>query len=397
MLMHIDMDAFFASVEQRINPALRGKPVIVGSRDKKYHTVVAAASYEAKAYGISSGMSSHEALKICPHAEFVACDSTKYTFVSRQIFEILQAYSPYVEHTTIDEFDLEVSGLEHIFGSNLELGKTIKNRIRGAFGLNCSIGIAPTWILAKLGSKISKPDGLILIDEANLDTLIKGLAVEKICGIGPALTALLRDLGITTCDQLKAAPENILIDNFGRTTGHWLYVILRPNNEVLSKPQNHPPIFMAEKSGYDLPKSIGHSYTLPRETYNKNVIYSWLRMLSEMVAERARKSRLTGRTISLWISSKNEAFLRQRTFSIPTSDGWEIFVRSKAILSQKKAKILAVRAIGTSLSSLNFDDAPPLLTEQKRREDLLTAIDKINAKHGDWTISPATLSLINPR
>ena len=388
MLMHIDMDAFFASVEQQINPALRGKPVIVGSRDKKYHTVVAAASYEAKAYGITSGMPSWQALKICPHAEFVACDSAKYTYVSRKIFEILQEYSPYVEHATIDEFDLQIDGLEPHFGSNLELGRTVKKHIREAFGLSCSIGIAPTWILAKLGSKIGKPDGLILINEANLDTLIKDLPVEKICGIGPALTAHLQSLGITTCDQLKAAPENILIDNFGRTVGHWLYAVLR-TDENLSYQKGE-----TETDGPQ--KSIGHSYTLPREIGDKNVVFAWLRMLSEMVAERARKSHLTGRTISLWISSRNESFLRQKTYQIPTNDGWEIFVRSKAILSQKKTKILAIRAIGVNLSSLNFDDAPPLLTEQKRREALLVAIDKINAKYGEWTLSPAILGLINP-
>ncbi len=192
MLLHIDMDAFFASVEQQVNPRLRNKPVIVGSRDKKYNTVVAAASYEAKAYGIRSGMSSYEALKICPHAEFVACDSAKYTHVSREIFELLQEFSPCVEHTTIDEFDLLLDGLEPIFGPFLDIGKSIKKRIREAFGLSCSVGIAPTWILAKLGTKIRKPDGLILINEANLDTLILGLPVDKICGIGPALTAYLR-------------------------------------------------------------------------------------------------------------------------------------------------------------------------------------------------------------
>lgn len=318
--MHIDMDAFFASVEQQINPYLKGKPVIVGSRDKKYHTVVAAASYEAKAYGIHSGMSSYEALKICPHAEFVACDSAKYTFVSRRIFEILQDYSPYVEHSTIDEFDLGISGLEPHFGSFLELGGLIKKRIKDAFGLNCSIGIAPTWILAKLGTKIRKPDGLILINDANLDTLIQGLPVEKICGIGPALTNYLQGLGIITCDQLKAVPENVLIANFGRSTGQWLYqvlrteVILRPTNGEFSTPQNHPPMFVAENT----PKSIGHSYTLPRETTNRETIFAWLRMLSEMVAERMRKYGFTGQTVSIWVSSKNESFLRQKTYSIPT-------------------------------------------------------------------------------
>lgn len=386
MLLHIDMDAFFASVEQQINPALKGKPVIVGSRDKKYYTVVAAASYEAKAYGVKSGMRSCDAFKLCPHAEFVACDSAKYTYVSREIFNMLQPYSPFVEHSTIDEFDLEIDGLEPHFGQPKELGRTIKNRINEAFGLTCSIGIAPTWILAKLGSKLEKPDGLTLIDDDNLDTLLKGLPVDKICGIGPALAAHLAGLGIMTCNQLKAIPQEILIANFGQATGHWLYAILRTDENLTYQ--------KGQVENSETPKSVGHSYTLPRETKNQEIIFEWLRMLSEMVAERLRKYGLLGHTVSLWINSRNESFIRQKTYQIPTNDGWEIFVRSRGILSQKKAYISGVRALGVSLSGLISDCAPPLFIEQKKREELLAAMDKINAKYGDWTLSPAVLSHI---
>ncbi len=383
MILHIDMDAFFASVEQQINPTLRGKPVIVGARDSKHHTVVTAASYEAKAYGISSGMPSWKALKICPHAEFVACDSVRYTYVSGQIFELLKDYAPQVEHATIDEFDLEISGLEPFFGPPLELGKIIKKRIREAFGLACSVGIAPTWILAKLGTKIKKPDGLILIDDSNLDSLIKDLPVEKICGIGPALTAHLQSLGIMTCGQLKTTTQAILIDHFGKTTGHWLFHILRTEkNQTWQKGEIEPR---------EIPKSIGHSYTLPAETRNKNTIHSWLRILSEMIGERMRKNGLLGHTISLWTSSRNESFLRQKTYQTPTSDGWEIFARARALLGQEKAKITSIRALGVTLSGLEKNQTPPLLIEQKRREALLASMDKINERFGDWAIHPASI------
>lgn len=388
MLLHIDMDAFFASIEQQINPALRGKPVIVGSRDKKYKTVVAAASYEAKAYGIKSGMPSYEALKICPHAEFVACDSAKYTYVSHKILELLGQFSPCVEHSTIDEFDLEISGLESFFGPPLDMGKTIKKCIREAFGLNCSIGIAPTWILAKLGTKIKKPDGLILINEENLDSIIQGLAVEKICGIGPALTVYLAGLGILTCDQLKNTSEKILVNNFGRSAGHWLYAILRTDENVSYQKGE------VEKNA--APKTIGHSYTLPQEINRRETIFSWLRMLSEMVAERSRKTGASGKTICLWVNSRNESFVRQKTYQIPTNDGWEIFSRARAIFGENKTIPRPVRALGVTLSSLIFEATPPLFYEQKRREDLLAATDQINTKYGDWTILPATLTGIHP-
>lgn len=386
MIMHIDMDAFFASVEQQINPKLKNKPVIVGARDQKYKTVVAAASYEAKAFGITSGMPTWQAFKICPHAEFVPADSSKYTHVSHKIFELLKDYSPFVKHATIDEFDLELDGLEPFFGTFLNMGQTIKNKIREVFGLNCSAGIAPTWILAKLGSKIRKPDGLILINQENLDELIKNVSIDKVCGIGPSLTRHLQNLGILTCGQLKSVPENLLIDNFGQTTGHWLYAILRTAENMTWQ--------KGQISLSDIPKSVSHSYTLPVQINDQRTILAWLKMLSEMVAERSRKYGILGRTISLWISSRNESFLKQKTFWIPTHDGSEIFTRAKGILSERKHKILGVRALGVHLSGLLKNTAPPLLHEQKRREALLETMDLINSKHGDWTISPASLTMI---
>jgi len=388
MLLHIDMDAFFASVEQQVNPALKGRPVIVGSRDKKYRTVVAAASYEAKAYGIDSGMPTWEAFKLCPHAAFVACDSARYTYVSREIFGLLEPFSPDIRHTTIDEFDLAVDGLEPHFGSFLNLGQIIKDRIKEAFGLNCTIGIAPTWILAKLACKLNKPDGLFWVTEANLDGVIKGVPVSKVCGIGPALTRYLGSLGITTCDRLKETPENVLVDNLGRAVGHWLFEALRTRENLTFQKGHVEP--------RESPKSVGHSYTLPRDTGDPKIILSWLRMLCEMVAERTRKYGLSGRTTGLWLSFKNESFFRQKTHPITTHDGWEIFSRARAIYGPKKAHFRAIRALGVHLTGLEKDQTPPLLPGPKKREDLLGAMDQINARFGDWTLYPAAIQTIGP-
>jgi nucleotidyltransferase/DNA polymerase involved in DNA repair len=198
-------------------------------------------------------------------------------------------------------------------------------------------------------------------------------------------------MGILTCGQLKTTPESMLIANFGRTIGSWLYQALRTDGNPAYKknaPHTAEPLKL---------KSIGHSYTLPAEIYNRNIAFSWLRMLSEMVAQRARKNRCQGKTISLWINSKNESLVRQKTFSIPTNDGWEIFVRSRALFGQKKGIFRPVRAIGVTLSGLVFDETPPLLAEQKRRGALLMAQDKINAKYGDWTIAPAILAETHPK
>ncbi len=388
MLLHIDMDAFFASVEQQVNPALKGRPVIVGSRDKKYRTVVAAASYEAKAYGIDSGMPTWEAFKLCPHAAFVACDSARYTYVAREILGLLEAFSPDIRHTTIDEFDLAVGGLEPHFGSFLTLGQMVKDRIKEAFGLNCTIGIAPTWILAKMACKLNKPDGLFWITEANLDKVIKGVPVSRVCGIGPALTRYLGSLGILTCDQLKAISENVLIESFGRAVGHWLCQSLRTDeNLTFQKGETDP------NKG---PESIGHSYTLPHEISDPKSIEAWLRMLCEMVAERTRKYGLSGRTTGLWLSFENESFFRQKTHPIATHDGWEIFSRAKAIYGPKKAHFRAIRALGVQLMGLEKDLTPPLLPGQKRREELLGAVDRINGRFGNWTLYPAAIQTIEP-
>jgi len=394
MLLHLDMDAFFASVEQQVNPALKDRPVIVGSRDKKYRTVVAAASYEAKAYGIDSGMPTWKAFKLCPHAAFVACDSARYTYVSREILDLLEAYGPGIRRTTIDEFDVVVDGLEPHFGSFLALGQAIKNRIRQAFGLACTIGIAPTWLLAKLACKLNKPDGLFLLTEANLDEVIQGVPVSKVCGIGPALSRYLEALGISTCDQLKETPQDVLIDNFGRATGRWLFEALRTRENFSFQ---KGPVEARE-----MPRSVGHSYTLPRDTSDPKIILAWLRMLCEMVAQRSRKYGLVGRTTGLWLSFKNESFFRQKTHPIPTHDGWEIFARAMAIYAQKgiygpqKAHFRAVRALGVHLTGLEKDQTPPLLHSQKRREELLSAMDTINGRFGDWTLYPAVIQAIGP-
>lgn len=395
MIMHLDMDAFFASIEQRINPALKGQPVIVGARDNKYATVVCAASYEAKAYGITSGMPSRKAFTICPHAKFVACDSAKYAHISSRILEILSAeFSPFVTRTSIDEFTLNTNGLNRIFGSPETMAESIKKRILETFDLTCSIGVAPTWILAKLGSDLNKPDGFLKIDASNIDTALRGLAVSEICGIGPSLSERLKKaLAVKTCDQLKAVPQTALLAYFGQSTGTWLYRAVRCGQDA---PAEHTsPSKLHDTENYqhseEPPKSIGHSYTLPKETTKQEIIFAYLRLLSEMVAERVRKDSLWGRTVSVDWSSRKESFAKQKTFLEPTNDGFEIFRRSAGILGLKNGKIHAVRCLGITLSGLTSDNHLPLLTEQKKREALLGAIDRINSKLGNWGIFPASI------
>lgn len=383
MIIHIDMDAFFASIEQAINPNLKGRPLIVGSRNNKYHTVVCAASYEAKRLGIDSGMRTKEAFLICPKAEFIAADSAKYLYISQQIFEMLKEYPCELQYSSIDEFDLELTNKQKT--KYLCIAKEIKQRIKNNFQITCSIGIAPNWQLAKLGSKIEKPEGLVFIDQTNYLDILKDLSIEKVCGIGPALTLQLNNLGIKTCGQLITYSRQILIHKFGKI-GTWLADCLKPQYQESLKSSNDQK----------LPKSIGHSYTLARATSNPKIILSWMRLLSEMVGQRLRKLGLKAQTISIWISNyQNRGFSRQRTFKTSISHGVDIFMRSRAILGLNKGQKIGLRAIGVGVSSLSPQYQIPLLIKEKTEKTLTQTLDKINDKFGDWTVYPAILALIH--
>jgi len=385
MFLHIDMDAFFASIEQAVNPRLKGRPLIVGSRAKKYHTVVCAASYEAKALGIDSGMSSREAFRLCPNAEFVVADSAKYIFTSERIFQLLKDFSPNLEYLSVDEFVLGLEGLDKVLGSPQEICAKIKQAIKEAFGITCSIGIAPTRILAKLASKLDKPDGLKIITEQDLPSFFQDMPVELLCGIGPSLKTSLNLIGILSLKDLFDAPKNLLIDKFGKL-GYWLFEAVRANKDL---PVN--PFDAADTP----PKSIGHSYTLPRATANKEAIFAWIRLLSEMVSQRLREKNLEAKTVHLYLIGPeiNRGFSKQKTFIEPTFDGYELYRRCIGIVAQNRGIDFKVRAIGVSCSNFKSQEGLFLLTEQVKRCRLLNALDSINNKIGEWSIFPASITL----
>ncbi len=422
MFMHIDMDAFFASIEQAVNPRLKGKPLIVGGRlarlhsggQGRMHTVVCAASYEAKALGIDSGMSSAEAFRICPNLEFVVADSAKYIYTSEKIGELLINFSPQVERSSIDEFVLETDGLAD---KPKEIGEKIKAKIRASFGITCSIGIAKTRLLAKLASKLKKPDGLVILQENDLPQVFKNTPVEKLCGIGKSLKIRLNSLGIETCWQLFDTQKELLVEQFGKI-GIWLYQALRSDTFATNKPNPEgrgstgslsiSPEGKGRRADFDtavslldtpeeLPKSIGHSHTLPYEISQKQAIFSWLRLLSEMVGFRLRQENLEAKTLYLYLmDSKHLGISRQKTFSLATFDGYEIYLRCLFILNKSQKPLKKVRSIGISASNLQAPQRPYLFAVQSRREALIFSLDKINAKFGDWTVFPASVSSISP-
>ncbi|MBL7130794.1 MAG: DNA polymerase IV [Candidatus Omnitrophica bacterium] len=375
MILHIDMDAFFASIEQVINPRLRGRPLIVGSRPSRLHTVVCAASYEAKAYGIDSGMPSKEAFQICPNLAFVPAQQSRYIWTSEQILELLKGYSFGVSYTSIDEFQMDIRDTPE----PETMAQGIQKRIQEAFKITASIGIAKNCLLAKLASKINKPNGIAIITETNLGQILAKVPVQKLCGVGEKLGQVFDLLGVKTCLDLYQKSAHFLEQNLGKN-GLNLYLSLHPTDHFDGPEDDSKP------------KSIGHSYTLPRTSENTGFIQAWIRLLSEMVARRLREQNLLARTVHLWLNGPEIGYFgAQKTYKEAINDGYDICHRCLKIIAKKGKKMPKIRAFGVTCSGLIPAQYPPLFKEQKRREELIKAVDKINACHGENAIYPAVV------
>ena len=393
MILHIDMDAFFASIEEAINPRLRGKPLIVGSRGNRMHTVVCAANYAAKALGIHSGMPTKRAYSIYSKLEFVAADQAKYIWTSEQIFELLKGFNLPVNYASIDEFQLELSGSPDL--NPVSLGKEIKAQIYANFNISASVGIARNWLLAKLASKLNKPDGLTLIDDSNFEQILRKASLDKLCGMGGKNGQILMAKGLKTCwDLYLNLPEFFnTFDNAQTQTPQGALLSVDPEQ---GRRVNNDPSKFNENPGKssEKPKSISHSYTLPRDQINPQVIQAWIRMLSEMVATRLRQQNLTSVTVHLWLNGPEIGdFGAQRSYQTPTNDGYEIYQRALKIMSKASFKNPKIRAIGVTCSGLSWGDYSPLLSEEVRREGLIQALDRINNRFGEGVIYPAITAL----
>ena len=373
MILHIDMDAFFASIEQAINPKLKGKPLIVGTRNNKLYTVVCAASYEAKALGISSGMPSADAFRICPHLEFVAAQQSKYIWTSEQILNMLRNYGYELNYASIDEFQIDIADTN----DPETLAKEIQKQIYANFKITASIGIARNCLLAKLASKLNKPNGIVILTPHNLEQVLAITPVKKLCGIGQKTEVLMQDLGVKTCLDLYHKTPGFLEQNLGKY-GLNLNLGLHSIESLRTTCEEEKP------------KSVGHSYSLPRASENPGLIRAWIRLLSEMVGQRLRQQNLTSQTVHLWLSGPQSTGLNsQKTYSQATNDGHEIYARCLRILAKISLRMPRIRALGVTCSNLSQSSYLPLFREEKRRERLIKAVDSINTRQGEGAIYPA--------
>lgn len=377
--MHVDMDAFFASVEQRCNPALQGKPIAVVGPGKR--TVVAAASYQARSYGVKAAMTLPKAKALCPHIIFVVADHQKYSDTCQKIIKILQEYTPTVEIYSIDESFLDVSGVLHKYKNPQELAAIIKERIKKELGLSCSVGIAPNKLLAKLASEMKKPNGLVTIREEDVSKVLEELPVGELWGIGPKLQASLGRMGIRTCGQLARANVGILRQRFG-IAGEVLH--------CMGLGLDNSPVVPAED--LQKAKSIGHSMTFDKDIRDRDILAKYILELSERVGRRMRSEDFTGKTVSLVIRySDFFTFSKQRTLPENVRTTSEIY---KTALQIFKGLKLAkpVRLVGICVSNLVRDAGQKdLFCDGIKKEKLSQALDKVNDKYGEFVLTYASL------
>ena len=381
-IIHLDMDAFYPSVEVLDNPELRGKPVIVGgSRDRG---VVSSASYEARKFGVHSAQPMATAMRLCPNGIVLPTRMARYAEVSKQVFEIFHIFTPMVEPLSIDEAFLDVTGSIRLFGTPIEIAKKIKQKVVEKTGLTISAGVAPSKFIAKVASDMEKPDGLTVVEKDKVRDFLDPLPIKKMWGAGKVTQKALARLSIHTFKDLRIASVELLEKEFGKHGIHMHQLALGID------PRDVTPL-------HDI-KSIGHEDTYSRDILDLKPAKRELLSLANRVARRMRRKDLEGKTITLKVKySDFKQVTRSVTLHHYTNDNAEIYLNVCNLLEKTAVGKRAVRLLGISLSNLSetgsglqrslFDQNE---SNQKRKELNRTA-DSIFEKFGSRGIRPGTL------
>jgi DNA polymerase-4 len=376
-ILHLDMDAFFASVEQLDDPSLRGKPVIVGKGDRG---VVSAASYEARKFGVRSAMPVVQARKLCPEGIFVGGRMRRYAEVSRQVMAVLGEFSPLVEQASVDEAYMDVTGTEKLFGPPEELARRIQARVREATGLSCSVGIAPVKFLAKIASDFRKPGGVTIIEPEDVAAFLKDLPVGKIPGVGGKTLPRLASYGVKTCGDVLRYSHEFWENHLGEW-GRMLH-------------QRAQGIGSTTIVTHSQPKSSSAENTFEKDTSDQEELKRWMFRQSERVGRDLRKHGLLGKTVTLKVKYADfKQITRSHTLGEPTDLDEVIFETACALLDQVSLS-RKVRLIGVGVS--NFSTGPDQLSlmpdESKERLGKLDrAVDAIRDKHGKAAVKRGRL------
>jgi DNA polymerase-4 len=390
-ILHADMDAFYASVEQRDHPELRGKPVIVGATSKR--GVVAAASYEARAFGVRSAMPGFRARELCPNGVFLASNMAHYAAVSAQVHAVFEHFTPEIEPIALDEAFLDITGSLALLGSPRELAADLKRAVREATALNVSVGLAPNKLVAKLACTFGKPDGLELVEPAGVRAFVDPLPIRRLWGVGPVLGAKLASLGIETFLDLSSYDPSALAAVLGERAGEL---------QRLARGEDDRPVL-----AYREPKSYGEESTFESDVTERDRVTAALTEHAEAVARRLRHDDYAGRTVTVKAklarargrresrdaSATSEPYYplvtRSRTLARATSDG--ALIRSVAIELWDEAKLgEPVRLLGVSLSNLERGSGGAQLELFAAPKNALgKALDAITERFGERAISRA--------
>lgn len=376
-IAHIDMDAFFASVEQVFNPHYKGKPLVVCG-DPNRRGVVSTASYEARKYGVRAGMPLQEARYLCPNGIYVEGNSEKYVHVSLKLLEIYKDFTPMVEPFSIDEAFLDLTGTIYEWEVARKGAILIKKRIREEFNLTASIGIAPNKYMAKMASGLEKPDGLVQIDSEDYRKIFWKRKVEELWGVGAKTAVALRRLGIDTVDDLARFPVTILRAEFGI------------NGEKLSDMANGKDDSPVTPYYEGVPvKSMGHEYTLREDTDSLDKLERTLLRLSDQVGRRLRQEGYLGDTVTLKLRSSTFATItRQKKLTGYTDEDRMIFGVGRGLLKENW-KGEKVRLVGVSISGLvrrGHSLSESLFEKDEKERRVLEAIDNLRDKFGENAI-----------
>jgi len=382
-IFHVDMDAFFVSVEELYDPSLKGKAVVVGGQ-RHERGVVSAASYEARKFGVHSAMPLRTAAKQCPHAIFVDGHPERYRECSEKVYKVLGAFTPQVEMASIDEAYLDMSGTERLHGPALKAAHSLHQRMKAETGLNCSVGIGTSRLIAKVSSGQAKPNGILYIVPGEESKFLAPLDVREIPGVGKVMESHLHALGIKKVGDLAKLGDGELESRFGKwgmalagkargeDAGGWF------DNEV----------------GADIEvKSISHEHTYNEDTADLTTLEATLMRLSEMVCRRLREASFHARTVQLKLRYKDfTTITRAHTLPAPTQLDTEIYEQVRMLFRKNWKKGIEVRLLGVQASHFTTQAAQIDLLEgnrQQRWKDALSAADKLRDKFGESTVGLA--------
>jgi DNA polymerase-4 len=390
VIAHVDMDAFYASVEVRDDPALAGKPVAVGGAADR-RGVVASASYEARRFGVRSAMPMAQAIRRCPRLIVIHGDHAKYTTASRTLRRVFAEFSPAVEPLSLDEAFLDLTGTRRLLGEPRDVGEALRRRIREELSLTASVGLAGSKFVAKLASAHAKPDGLLVVPPDAARRFVQSLPLDRMWGVGPATLAALEGLGVRTMAALAAADPARLSRALGSSAERWI---------ALAEGRDDRPVVPDAHA-----KSLSRETTFPRDIGDAGVLEGVLLALAESVGRRARRAGVAGRTVQLKVRLADFSTLtRARTIPAPTSSATTIFRAAAELFHRVDRRGAPVRLLGVGLTGLVnasqlelFGGSAAGGAEDVARQDRLDeAEDSIVARFGAAALARARTLVTSP-